>query len=85
MLRRAVVFAVSLSMGPSALASIFEASRTGEGRWSKLRAEGIHCGANHANRKARIAYENRKSTLAKRSVETRSVAHHKKASGVRAQ
>ena len=82
MLRRfVVVVAMSLSMGPSAVASLFDAPQTGETEWSELSAEGIHCGANHANRKTRIAYENSESSEVTHS----DVASHGKSSGVRAQ
>lgn len=86
MLKRSVVaIALSLFVVASALASVFEPSRTGESHWSKSSAERIHCGANHAHRKARIAYENRESGLAKRSVVRYSGIHHGKSNGVRAQ
>ena len=83
MLRRfIVVVAMGLSVGPSAVASIFDAHETGETQWSELSAEGIHCGANHADRKARIAYENSESSGGR---DAAPAARHGKSSGVRAQ
>ena len=80
MLKRSAVVMMSFSMIPSASASLYKGPRAGQSHWHELSAERIHCGANHGNRKTRLAYEKSKSSRVKSSV-----AYSKKSSGVRAQ